>query len=151
LILLGGNTAPDKPPVVIVNSPLVTAAAISAPPTPLPTATALAVIDETILLTPPSFVLSGPTLSVTEPSPTPRSITIGENVSVIDVGEDRLNVRDAAGVFDTGVIFRADEGDIFTVIEGPAQADGLTWWRIQDPFNSTRTGWAAANYLQVTP
>jgi hypothetical protein len=100
---------------------------------------------------PATFALSGPTLRPVEISPTPRIITIGEQVVVIDVGVQQLNVRDEPGVIDTAIIFRAEEGSIFTIIDGPRQADGLTWWQIQDPYNTSRTGWAASNYLQIAP
>jgi hypothetical protein len=36
------------------------------------------------------------------------------------------------------------------VIDGPQQGSGLTWWLVQDPDDpDNRTGWAAADYLDV--
>jgi len=49
------------------------------------------------------------------------------------------------------VEFRAEEGTEFIVVDGPRQADGLTWWQIQAPDNPAQTGWAASNYLILPP
>ena len=46
-------------------------------------------------------------------------------------------------------VFFAHEGDRFTVIDGPEQGSGLTWWKVQDPVNPAQVGWAAADYLDV--
>jgi hypothetical protein len=70
---------------------------------------------------------------------------------VIDVGDQQLNVRELPGVIDVDVVFRAPENTLFTIIAGPSQGDGLTWWQLQDPDNPQRVGWAASNYLEVVP
>ena len=59
-----------------------------------------------------------------------------------------LNVRAGAGL-DHNIMFNADFGAVFEVEDGPQQANGLTWWMIRDPMNSSRFGWAAADYLDV--
>jgi hypothetical protein len=100
---------------------------------------------------PVSFVMSGPTLPPPAITPTVISMAIGLTVRVVDVGDEQLNVRERAGVQDVAVKFRAPENTLFTVVDGPTQADGLTWWKIQDPENSTHNGWAASNYLEVVP
>ncbi len=69
-------------------------------------------------------------------------------VVVANVGDQELNVRDVAGVTTSEVLFRSAEGTEFSIIDGPQQADGFTWWRIQDPITQ-QLGWAVANYLQV--
>lgn len=95
--------------------------------------------------------LIGPTLPAIVFTPTPMPITIGATVSVQGVGDQQLNVRDKAGVQGTTVLFRSTQGTLFIVVEGPAQADGFTWWRIQNPANTSETGWAVANYLRPLP
>lgn len=150
VLSLGGNTAPEKEPVIIISSPVPTER-----PAEFPVSPATPTIppeynpnpDDAGIL-PPPLVLSGPTLEPVELSPTPFPIQVGGRVAVIDVGTDELNVRDSPGVVDTNVIFRADEGSVFAIMDGPRQADGLTWWQISDPQDPSRTGWAAANYLQ---
>jgi Bacterial SH3 domain len=94
-----------------------------------------------------SFSLIGPTLAPVEISPTPVNIAVGLDV-VIDAEESGVNVRSGAGIANTR-LFVAPNGTIFRVIGGPAQADGLTWWQIQNTVDVNQTGWAAAAYLEV--
>lgn len=98
-----------------------------------------------------SLAMDGPTIPTPVYTPTPVPVTIGRTIIVVDVGAQQLNVRDRPGVRGTTVVFRAPESTFFVVTDGPEQADGLTWWRIQDPQNSARAGWAASNYLQALP
>lgn len=94
--------------------------------------------------------MQGPTLPPVVFASTPSAaVDIGQLVEVIDVGDQQLNVRASPGVIDVDIVFRAPEGSLFLVTEGPAQGDGLTWWRIEDPDDPQRVGWAAAEYLQV--
>ena len=97
------------------------------------------------------FSLTGPTLVPVVFTSTPESIAVGKFVIIYDVGLQQLNIRDSAGVTDSSIVFRGEEGERFAVIDGPVQADGLTWWMLQDPQNNTRTGWAASNYLIAQP
>lgn len=78
----------------------------------------------------------------------PASLSVGAQAKVANVGARELNIRHRPGVAGSQVLFRAAEGSILNIIGGPQPADGLTWWRIQDPF-SQLDGWAAANYLQA--
>jgi hypothetical protein len=98
-----------------------------------------------------NLVLEGPTLAPVILTPTPAAINIGSRVMVEGVDADTLNVRSSASLNQSSILFRAQEGDIFNVIEGPATSDGFTWWRIQDPNDVNRTGWAVGNYLTVIP
>jgi hypothetical protein len=97
------------------------------------------------------LALAGPTLAPVILTPTPAAINIGSRVVVEGVDADTLNVRSDASLNESEILFRADEGEIFNVVEGPAQSDGFTWWRIQDPANATRNGWAVGNFLTVVP
>ncbi len=154
VIGLGGNTAPESAPVIIVSSPIPTERPASFPDSPA-TATIPPALDPNLTgitpAPPVSFALSGPTLEPVIISPTPRNITVGERVQVFSVRPDQLNVRDNPGVTGTVIVFRASEGAEFLIVDGPQQADGLTWWRIQNEGNQTEIGWAAANYLQIPP
>lgn len=94
-----------------------------------------------------ALVLSGPTLPAVIFTPTPQPIAIGITVQVISVGDQQLNVRERPGIVDVNIAFRAPEGTRFIIGDGPSQADGLTWWRLDDP-TTGRSGWAASNYLQ---
>ncbi len=140
VVLLGGQTTPGGEPRVII---------VTAPPTPTPdqppTAPPDAIAAPTDAPAVPVFALEGPTLVPIYLSPTPRIITIG---SPVLVNIDGLNVRPSPGISNTPV-FNAALGSGFNVIDGPVQADGLTWWLIQDPGSAGRRGWAAAIYLDV--
>lgn len=147
VIALGGTTPPPSSPVLIISTAVPTARPDSFPPIPA---------SPTI---PPAFdpgsrpqgplVLSGPTLAPVVLTATPRPITIGERVVVVDVGVQQLNVRNIPAVNGSTVVFRAEDGTIFTIVDGPTQGDGLTWWRVQDLFDPNRSGWAASNYLRA--
>jgi hypothetical protein len=100
---------------------------------------------------PSNLALTGPTLAPVQLTPTPVAITLNSLVAVQGVDDDQLNIRDTAAVIGSTVLFRADEGEQFRVVEGPLQGDGFTWWRIQDPTDSSRSGWAVANFLAVVP
>lgn len=93
--------------------------------------------------------LTGPQLAPVLLTATPISISLGATIAVEGVDEQKLNVRDVPGIRESSILFRADEEERFVIAEGPRQADGFTWWRIQDPSNPTRTGWAVSNYLLV--
>lgn len=149
VLLLGGNTAPAPPPrvVVLTAAPIST---FSSGSTVLITATLPPDALPGQLQIPSTFVMEGPTLPPPNITPTALSIEIGRTVRVIDVGEQQLNVRERAGVIDVPIAFRSPENSLFTIVEGPTQADGLTWWKIQEPENR-RAGWAASNYLEVVP
>ena len=99
---------------------------------------------------PGSLALSGPTLEAVQFTPTPAAIRIDSLIRVDGVDLQKLNVRDVPTISGSSVVFRADEGERFRVINGPRQADGFTWWQIQDTNSLTRSGWAVANYLSVT-
>jgi hypothetical protein len=49
------------------------------------------------------------------------------------------------------VLFVVQDGGIFNIVDGPAQADGFTWWKIQNPNDATQSGWAAAVFLEIAP
>lgn len=100
---------------------------------------------------PSNLQLQGPTLEAIQFTPTPASIRIGSRVVVEGVDVETLNVRDSAAINEQNINFRAFEGETFIVVEGSAQGSGFTWWRIQDPDDPTRVGWAVSNYLTVIP
>lgn len=155
VIGLGGRNAqipPAPPPQMVINTLIPTNTPENQPLTPA-TATIPPIFEPVVGNGQPNinFALAGPTLVPVEISPTPQPLGIGANVVVIGVGETQLNVRDKAGVIGTTILFRADEGDLFVIVAGPELVDNLTWWRIQNPSDATQSGWAAGQYLQVTP
>lgn len=94
----------------------------------------------------PVFPLEGPTLPPVVFTPTPISILVGSIVAVN--APDGLNIRARAGL-DAQIRFNASNGTVFRVTGGPELANGLTWWQVEDPADSSRGGWAAGDYLNV--
>jgi hypothetical protein len=71
------------------------------------------------------------------------TIAVGANAVVYGAG-DCLNFRAAAST-SAQVTFCSPDGTRGPVVEGPAQADGKTWWRLEG------LGWAVSDYLQPAP
>jgi hypothetical protein len=135
LVALATLTRPADLP-----QPTATVVFLTAPPvtTPLPTPTIQA---------PPT--LEPPTPTATVPPPPPGEVKVGAYVQVIGTGDAGvLNLRAEASIR-AGVNYLAIEREVFQVQAGPQTADGFTWWLLVDPATSSRSGWAAQNYLQA--
>lgn len=91
-----------------------------------------------------------PPLPTPAPSPSlpPGELQIGATVRVVGVGLNGLNVRSEPGTGSTAR-FLAYDDDEFVVVDGPQSVNNLEWWRIEDPDDASRYGWAARNYLEV--
>jgi len=81
---------------------------------------------------------------IAQPAAQKTSITIGARVRVRTAGAPLLS-RAAPGK-DQKVLAQFTNGSELTVIEGPATASGLTWWKVQ---GQAGTGWSAAEYLEA--
>ena len=146
---LGNQSVSEADPIIRIITAIPSNTPIPANNTSFATPTFPPNIEVVPQQTPSDLTLSGPALPTISFTNTPTPITIGSVIAVDGVGADELNIRDVAGITTSTILFRAPEGEQFTVVEGPAQADGFTWWRIQDPANPNRSGWAVANYLII--
>jgi len=103
--------------------------------------------------------IAAPTLTSKplDPTPSPSATSTTDNVSeggigvgsyVQVVGTDGagLRMRSEPGL-DGDVNFTALDSEVFLVIGGPAKADGYTWWRLEAPYDATRSGWSAGDFL----
>lgn len=87
-------------------------------------------------------------------SPTPTSvfflpdgvIGIGAYVTVTGTSGAGLRMRAEPGLSGT-VNFTALDSEVFLVIDGPVEADGYTWWHLEAPYDQTRNGWSAGDFL----
>ena len=87
--------------------------------------------------------------TATLPAPPAGEVKIGEYVQVFGTGDaGTLNLR-AEPSLAAPVNYVALEREVLQVQAGPKEANGITWWYLVDPASSTRSGWAAQNYLQV--
>jgi hypothetical protein len=90
----------------------------------------------------------------TTPTPTQQApgqggnIAIGNYVQVSGTGGEGLRLHQSAGLA-SDVRYIAIESEVFVVKDGPVEADGYTWWLLQDPYSENATGWGAANYLAI--
>jgi hypothetical protein len=111
--LLGRQPAPT--PVATLSAPPTERAAPTATRTPIfPTAT-------------------------TAPTPTPLALRAGARARVVGTGGRPLRGREAPGLNAPARVAFA-EGEEVQLLEGPVEADGYTWWRIEGP---SGVGWSA--------
>lgn len=79
-----------------------------------------------------------------------NTIHIDGYVQITGTGTDGLRIRSAPGL-NTETVFRGEESEVFVVKDGPQTADGYTWWYLVAPYDDTRAGWAAAEFLAIVP
>lgn len=96
-----------------------------------------------------------PVVSLT-PSVTPTlnltvdggSIQVGAYVQISGTGGDGLRLREGPGT-EYEPIFLGREAEVFKVTDGPKEGSGYTWYYLVAPYDTSRSGWAVANFLQV--
>ena len=106
------------------------------------------------LPTPVPFPTATPTPKPTyTPTPSvPTEIGVGVYVKVVNTDADGLRFRYGPGLNTVTKKFVKD-GAILKVLDGPEEADGLTWWRMEDPAEADedlKIGWAADEWLEPT-
>ncbi|NIS81544.1 MAG: hypothetical protein GTO14_15380 [Anaerolineales bacterium] len=89
-----------------------------------------------------------PTSSPTAPPSPSESFLIGHWVVVSGTGGDGLRLRNEPGL-SAVISFLAYENEVFQVEGGPQDRDGYTWWFLVNPYDNSKSGWAAANYLRT--
>lgn len=151
-----GSFAPRPTP-----TPTVPAAVVAGPATPQPpvsTAPAIVIQDpptpapaSQITATVPATPVLG--VGAATPTPVPLGGTggLGPNVAALVTAPNGLNMRQAASAA-AALIVQLGTGQRVTVVEGPSQADGFTWWRV-DAGNG-QSGWVAqgdAETVWLTP
>jgi hypothetical protein len=129
LILIGWTSPRFSPEVGFAPADLTMIPA----PTHTPGVTATPTIDP----------FASPTVDAT-------SINIEGYVQITGTGTDGLRIRSAPGL-NTETVFRGEESEVFLVKDGPQTADGYTWWYVVAPYDDTRAGWAASEFLAVVP
>jgi hypothetical protein len=119
---------------------------------PLPSLPAEAIPPYFTVYPPPTYTPIPPTLTITPfytatpalPTVQPGTIGVG---AMVEITEDGLRLRDEPSLKGK-VLSQASSHELFTVIEGPRQADGYTWWLLQGVYDKSRQGWAVENYLR---
>ncbi len=126
LIIAPGGKAPPR----VTPTPAITA-------TPWPTVTPMVVVAPTETVQPTAAA-----------TPKPTTIAIGARVQVAGTGASKLRVRQGPGT-NTATLRFVPDGTQFVVVDGPTDANGFTWWKIDD--QNGLVGWAAVQYLQLVP
>jgi len=125
----------------------------AAPPPDLTPASAILTIIPAPTSTPhaqPPTLTPFPPTPTTSPTPAPGQFAVGVYVLVTNTGGEGLNIH-ADPSINAKVIFSGNDAEVFQITEGPASAEGFTWWRLSASYDATRTGWAVQNYLSVIP
>lgn len=86
-------------------------------------------------------------------TPTPVSVRIngigiGDYVQISGTEGVGLRVRQDAGV-NSPALFLGMESEVFKIKDGPKESDGYFWWFIEAPYDSSRSGWAASQFLSL--
>lgn len=93
------------------------------------------------------ITLATPT-STLDPQAQTSSMQVGMYVQISGTGDTGLRIRSDPGT-SSETMFVANESEVFMVIGGPVSQDEYTWWQLSAPYDDTRQGWAAQNYLQI--
>jgi hypothetical protein len=88
--------------------------------------------------------------SLVTPTLAPGAIGIGGYVQISGTEGEGLRIRSAPGL-NSDTVFFGGESEVFIVRDGSSVADGYTWWYLVAPYDETRAGWAAADFLAVVP
>ncbi len=72
---------------------------------------------------------------------------VGDYVEVVGTGGEGLRLRNAPAI-NADVNLLAYDNEVFQIRQGPQDADGHTWYELISPSDSTRKGWAVADFLQ---
>ena len=107
---------------------------------------------------PADLTVIPPPTATPSPAPTataagtaaPQGMAIGAYVQISGTEGAGLRIRSAPGL-NSDTVFLGEEAETFKVQDGPQEAEGHTWWYIVAPFDESRAGWAAADYLTVVP
>jgi len=99
--------------------------------------------DVTPTFTPDPLIVGTATLA-------PDEIGVGGYVQITGTDGEGLRLRTDPSLNGTPAFLGYDE-EVFEVREGPQQADGYIWWYLVAPYDETRAGWAASDFLGAIP
>jgi hypothetical protein len=78
-------------------------------------------------------------------------IQVGAYVQISGTEKDGLRLRAGPGT-SYNQLFLGMEAEVFKVTDGPESANGFSWWYLVAPYDTSRSGWAASDYLvRVNP
>lgn len=138
--------------ILAVLLTLITAVAIGLTSSPESSEVGFAPADLTVI--PPPTATSGapptPTIDPFATATSPAGVAIGNYVQITGTEGQGLRIRAAPGL--SGEFqFLAYDSEVFVVQDGPREVDGYVWWYLSAPYDETRVGWAAADFLTYIP
>lgn len=101
----------------------------------------------------PTGTSGAPPTSTIDPFATPTSpagVAIGNYVQITGTEGQGLRIRAEPGLGGE-FQFLAYDSEVFVVQDGPREVDGYVWWYLVAPYDETRVGWAAADFLTYIP
>jgi hypothetical protein len=122
------------------EAPAVPAATATSEPLPTNTPSLL-----TAILLPSPTATEPPDVGEGEP-PTSTEIATGVSVVVKGTKGAGLNIREEPSR-QARIVVSAKEGAVLTVLEGPTEAGGYVWWKLQT--QDGKEGWGASEWLAV--
>ncbi len=83
-------------------------------------------------------------------TPLAGEISVYGFVQIHGTEGEGLRLRETPGLSGEP-LFLGFDAEVFEVVDGPRDVDGYTWWYLQAPYDDTRIGWAAADFLEAIP
>jgi hypothetical protein len=93
-----------------------------------------------------SYLVIEPTPTATPGQSAGGQFPLDSYVQITGTGGNGLRLRANPGT-GSSVNFVAAESEVFKVVGGPEPLGEYEWWQLVAPYDSSRTGWAAGDYL----
>lgn len=131
---------------------LITAISIGATTTPQASDVGFAPADVTVIPAPTvtSSAPPTPTIDPFAPTAVPTGIALGNYVQITGTNGEGLRIRSEPGL-NGDPEFLGFDSEVFIVQDGPRTVDGYIWWYLVAPYDQTRAGWAASDFLSYIP
>jgi hypothetical protein len=131
---------------------LITAVAIGLTSASRPSDVGFVPADVTVIPAPTGTSGAPPTPTI-DPFATPTSpagMAIGNYVQITGTEGQGLRIRAEPGLGGE-FQFLAYDSEVFVIEDGPREVDGYVWWYLSAPYDETRVGWAASDFLTYIP
>jgi len=131
---------------------LITAVAIGLTSARQPSDVGFAPADVTVIPAPTgtSGAPPTPTIDPFATATSPAGVAIGNYVQITGTEGQGLRIRAEPGL-GGAFQFLAFDSEVFVIQDGPREVDGYVWWYLKAPYDETRVGWAAADFLTYVP
>ena len=81
-------------------------------------------------------------------TPVPGALSLNGFAQISGTDGEGLRLRATPGL-NGEHLFLGFDTEIFEIIDGPQELDGYTWWYLSAPYDDTRAGWAASDFLEA--